>query len=46
MQRIEGNYEEFVGKVQERYAENNVALIRWADAWHAMPALKRVGKEE
>ncbi|MEO7861544.1 MAG: CsbD family protein [Nitrospirales bacterium] len=32
LQRIEGNYEECVGKVQERYVDNNVALMRWADA--------------
>ena len=32
LQRIEGNYEECVGKVQERYADNNVALMKWADA--------------
>ena len=46
LQRIEGNYEECVGKVQERYADNNVALMKWADAWHAMPAMKPVGEGE
>ena len=46
LQRIEGNYGEFVEKVQERYADNNVALMRWADAWHAMPALKPVEEGE
>ena len=46
LQRIEGNYGEFVGKVQERYADNNVALMRWADAWHAMPTMKPVGEGE
>ena len=46
LQRIEGSYEEFVGKVQERYADNNVVLMRWADAWHAMPTMKSVGEGE
>ena len=46
LQRIEGNYEKFISKVQERYADNNVALMRWADAWHAMPAMKPVGEGE
>jgi uncharacterized protein YjbJ (UPF0337 family) len=46
LHRIEGNYEEFVGKVQERYADNNVALMKWADAWHAMSAMKPVGEGE
>ena len=46
LQRIEGNYEECVGKVQERYADNNVALMRWADAWQAMPTMKPVREGE
>ena len=46
LQRIKGNYEECVGKGQERYADYNAALMKWADAWHAMPAMKPVGEGE
>jgi len=38
LKQIEGNYEKFIGKVQERYAGKKVELMKWADAWHAKPA--------
>jgi uncharacterized protein YjbJ (UPF0337 family) len=28
---IEGNYDKFVGKVQERYREKKDELMKWAD---------------
>ncbi|HSE59441.1 MAG TPA: CsbD family protein [Nitrospiraceae bacterium] len=36
---IEGNYEKFVGKVQERYGDKKSELMQWADHWyqHAKP---------
>ena len=33
--QIEGNFETFIGKVQERYAGEKTELMKWADAWHA-----------
>jgi uncharacterized protein YjbJ (UPF0337 family) len=38
LKQIEGNYEKFIGKVQERYAGKKVELMKWADAWQAKPA--------
>jgi len=35
--QIEGNFETFIGKVQERYAGEKTELMKWADAWHAKP---------
>jgi uncharacterized protein YjbJ (UPF0337 family) len=31
---IEGNYEKFVGIVQERYGDKKSELMQWADHWH------------
>lgn len=35
LQEIAGDYDKFVGKVQERYGDTKSELMRWADAWHA-----------
>lgn len=34
LQQIEGNYEKFVGKVQERYGDKKSELMKWADQWY------------
>jgi uncharacterized protein YjbJ (UPF0337 family) len=34
LQQIEGNYDKFVGKVQERYGDTKDELMKWADQWH------------
>ena len=34
LQQIEGNYDRFVGKVQERYGDKKSKLMKWADAWY------------
>ena len=44
-QEIGGNYEKFIGKVQERYAGKKVELMKWADAWHEKPTPKAVEKK-
>lgn len=41
---IEGNYEKFVGKAQERYGDKKSELMKWAEAWHAKPATEAEGK--
>lgn len=33
LQQIEGNYETFVGKGQERYGDQKDKLMKWADQW-------------
>jgi uncharacterized protein YjbJ (UPF0337 family) len=33
LQQIEGNYEKFVGKVQERYGDRKDEIMKWADRW-------------
>ena len=35
LQEIAGDYDKFVGKVQERCGDTKSELMRWADAWHA-----------
>ena len=34
LMQIEGNYDKFVGKVQERYGEKKDDVVGWADRWY------------
>ena len=34
LQPIEGNYDKFVGKTQERYGDKKEEIMKWADEWH------------
>ena len=34
LMQIEGNYDKFVGKVQERYGEKKDDVMGWADRWY------------
>jgi uncharacterized protein YjbJ (UPF0337 family) len=45
LQQIEGVYDRFVGKVQERYGDEKRELMKWADAWHQKSAPKAVEKK-
>ena len=44
LKQIEGNYEKFIDKVQERYAGKKVELMKWADAWQGKPAAPKAKK--
>ena len=37
LRQIEGNYEKFLGKVQERYGDKKAEVLKWADQWHQQP---------
>jgi uncharacterized protein YjbJ (UPF0337 family) len=45
LQEIEGNYEKFIGKVQQRYGDKKSELMKWADAWHEKPAPANTAKK-
>lgn len=34
LMQIEGNYEKFIGRVQERYGDKKEEVVRWADDWY------------
>jgi uncharacterized protein YjbJ (UPF0337 family) len=34
LMQIEGDYDKFVGKLQERYADQKDEVSRWADQWY------------
>jgi uncharacterized protein YjbJ (UPF0337 family) len=36
LQRIGGNCEKFIGKVQERYGQKKDELMKWADKWQQL----------
>ena len=44
LQEIGGNYEKFIGKVQERYGDKKTELM-WADTWHQKSAAKAAEKQ-
>jgi len=43
--QIEGSYEKFLGKVQERYGERKDEISGWADKWFQGPKPDQVEKE-
>ena len=43
LQQIEGNYEKFLGKAQERYGDKKGEIMKWADRWHEKSASESVG---
>ena len=40
-----GNYEKFIGKVQERYGDKKTELMKWADTWHQKSAATAAEKK-
>jgi uncharacterized protein YjbJ (UPF0337 family) len=40
LQQIEGNYDTFLGKAQERYGDKKDELMKWADQWYQQLALE------
>jgi len=32
--QIEGNYDMFIGRVQQRYGDKKEEVVRWADDWY------------
>ena len=34
LEQIAGNYDRFIGKVQERYGDKKSELMKWADQWY------------
>jgi len=43
LRQIEGDYDKFVGKVQERYADKKDAVIKWAENWYQQRERGTVG---
>ena len=35
LMQVEGNYDKFVGRVQERYGDKKDEVVKWANDWHA-----------
>jgi uncharacterized protein YjbJ (UPF0337 family) len=34
LKEVEGDFEKFAGKAQERYGDQKEAVLKWADQWH------------
>jgi uncharacterized protein YjbJ (UPF0337 family) len=45
LQEIGGNYDRFVGKVQERYGDKKRELMKWADQWYHKAPSAKAGKK-
>jgi len=37
LRQIEGDYEKFTGKAQERYGDKKAEVLKWAEQWHRQP---------
>lgn len=35
LMQVEGDYDKFIGRVQERYGDKKEEVARWADDWYA-----------
>ena len=44
LKQIEGNYDKFMGKAQERYGDKKDELMKWANEWQQRPAQEPMGK--
>lgn len=42
--QIEGDYDKFVGKVQERYGDTKDEVVRWAEQWESNGEQRTVGQ--
>jgi len=38
LKQIEGDYDKFMGKLQERYAEKRDDVNKWTEEWYQRPA--------
>jgi uncharacterized protein YjbJ (UPF0337 family) len=34
LKQVEGDYDKFVGRIQERYGDKKEEVMRWADDWY------------
>jgi len=41
LQRIDGNFEKFLGAVQERYGDQKAEVMKWSDQWHQQTSQPR-----
>jgi uncharacterized protein YjbJ (UPF0337 family) len=44
LQEIRGDYNKFLGKVQQRYGDKKSELMKWANQWHEKASSKPAGK--
>ena len=41
LMQVEGDYDKFVGRVQERYGDKKEEVVKWADDWYAQQGKPR-----
>ena len=35
LKQVEGDYDKFLGRIQERYGDKKEEVMRWADDWYS-----------
>ncbi len=45
LKQIEGDYDKFVGRIQERYGDKKEEVMRWADDWHTRQGQPQPGAQ-
>jgi uncharacterized protein YjbJ (UPF0337 family) len=43
--QIEGDYDKFVGRIQERYGDKKDEVMRWADDWYTRQGQAQPGAQ-
>lgn len=45
LKQIEGDYDKFVGRIQERYGDKKEEVVRWADDWYSRQGQAQPGTQ-
>lgn len=45
LKQVEGDYDKFVGRIQERYGDKKEEVIRWADDWYTRQGQAQPGTQ-
>ncbi|MGC3974448.1 MAG: CsbD family protein [Nitrospira sp.] len=45
LKQVEGDYDKFLGRIQERYGDKKEEVMRWADDWYSRQGQGQAGTQ-
>ncbi|HNP39101.1 MAG TPA: CsbD family protein [Nitrospira sp.] len=45
LKQVEGDYDKFLGRIQERYGDKKEEVMRWADDWYSRQGQAQQGTQ-
>lgn len=45
LKQVEGDYDKFLGRIQERYGDKKEEVMRWADDWYSRQGQAQPGTQ-